>query len=153
VPASFQPILLVLIAMFVVQGGASLAKSLFPIVGAEGATTLRLFFASIILCSIWRPWRRKLSRRDLNSILVYGGALGLMNLTFYMAIARIPLGISVAIEYTGPLSVALFSSKRPLDFLWAALAVTGMFGSSRFYRNLSLSCRRSGLGSLYSLWS
>jgi inner membrane transporter RhtA len=119
-------ILSVLVAITSIQVGATLAKSIFPVVGAGGATALRLIFASLILCSVWRPWRKKLKRNELKSILVYGASLGAMNLTFYLALARIPLGIAVALEFTGPLTVALLASRRALDFVWAALAAAGI---------------------------
>lgn len=129
-PARLSPvalsILTVLVAMVSIQTGASLAKRLFPVVGAPGTTTLRLFFAALILGLIWRPWRGRLTRRELLAVVTYGASLGGMNLLFYLALERIPLGIAVAIEFTGPLAVALFASRKPLDFVWAALAVCGI---------------------------
>lgn len=122
----FGPIALILIAMISIQGGASLAKSLFPVLGASGATTLRLAFAALILVGVWRPWRRRLPKADLHLIILYGLALGAMNLTFYYSLERLPLGLAVALEFTGPLSIALFSSRRPIDFVWAVLAITGV---------------------------
>lgn len=115
-----------LIAMISIQGGAALAKQLFPLIGAEGTSVIRLVFAAAILCGIWRPWRTRLQGREWKSIFAYGAALGLMNLTFYISIARIPLGIAVALEFTGPLGVALLASRKPIDFLWAALATLGI---------------------------
>lgn len=122
----FLPILGLVAAMTSIQAGASLAKRLFPVAGPEGVTSLRLVLAAAILCAVWRPWRARLDRRALRAVALYGGALGLMNLTFYLALARLPLGLTVAIEFTGPLAVALYSSRRPLDLLWAALAVAGI---------------------------
>jgi inner membrane transporter RhtA len=119
-------VLAVLAAMSTIQGGASLAKGLFPAVGAQGATALRLAFAALILLVVWRPWRQKLTGRELRVVMVYGAALGVMNLTFYLALERIPLGIAVAIEFTGPLAVALLATRRALDFVWALLAVAGI---------------------------
>ena len=116
----------VLVAMVSIQGGASLAKRLFPLIGAQGATALRLFFAALLLLAFWRPWRKRLTRQELKAVVVYGAALGAMNLTFYLALERIPLGIAVAIEFTGPLAVAILSTRRPIDFLWALLAVAGI---------------------------
>lgn len=120
------PILGLLISMISIQFGASLAKGLFPIVGAYGATTLRLSIASIILLAIWRPWRFKFSRKTYISIIIYGISLGLMNMLFYISLERIPLGIAVALEFTGPLAVTLLHSRKPMDFLWAALAIVGL---------------------------
>lgn len=119
-------VLAVLVAMSSIQLGASLAKGLFPVLGAQGATALRLVFAALILLAVWRPWRTRVTGRELRVVMVYGAALGVMNLTFYMALSRIPLGIAVAIEFTGPLAVALLSTRRALDFVWALLAVAGI---------------------------
>ncbi len=119
-------VLVLLVAMSSIQTGASLAKGLFPVLGAQGTTALRLGFATLILLAVWRPWRQRLTRREMLAVGVYGAALGGMNLTFYLALARIPLGIAVAIEFTGPLAVALLSTRRALDFVWAALAVAGI---------------------------
>lgn len=119
-------VLAVLVAMSSIQLGASLAKGLFPVLGAQGATALRLVFAALLLLAVWRPWRTRLTGRELRVVMVYGAALGVMNLTFYMALSRIPLGIAVAIEFTGPLAVALLSTRRALDFVWALLAVAGI---------------------------
>lgn len=120
------PVGMLLIAMTSVQTGASLAKSLFPAVGAQGTTALRLVFASVLMVLILRPWRTRFTASSLRSVLVYGIALGGMNFLFYMAIRTIPLGIGVALEFTGPLAVALYHSRKATDFIWIALAVTGL---------------------------
>jgi|SRR6185312_9865596 len=120
------PIFFILIAMLSIQTGASLAKQLFPVVGAAGATALRLSFAAVILMAVFRPWRQRLSRSELLSVFIYGAALGGMNFLFYLALERIPLGITVALEFTGPLGVALFASRKPIDFFLAGLAALGI---------------------------
>ncbi|MET0611539.1 threonine/homoserine exporter RhtA [Pseudomonas caspiana] len=120
------PIGLLLIAMASIQTGASMAKTLFPVVGAQGTTSLRLIFASIILLLVLRPWRARLTARSLRTVVFYGIALGGMNFLFYMSLRSVPLGIAVALEFTGPLAVALFASRKALDFVWIALAVTGL---------------------------
>ncbi|WXL27476.1 threonine/homoserine exporter RhtA [Ectopseudomonas mendocina] len=121
------PILVLIVAMTSIQSGASLAKSLFPEVGASGTTALRLSLAAIILCAIMRPWRAKLTLQSCRSLVAYGLALGGMNLLFYLSLKTIPLGIAVALEFTGPLALALLSSRRLLDFVWIALAIFGIW--------------------------
>ena len=125
VPA-WLPILVILIAMISIQSGASLAKSLFPLVGAPGVTALRLALGTLILVVIFKPWRLRFAPEQRLPLLLYGLSLGAMNYLFYLSIQRIPLGVAVALEFTGPLAVALFGSRRPLDFVWVALAVLGL---------------------------
>lgn len=120
------PVGLLLIAMASIQSGASLAKSMFPIVGAQGTTTLRLIFASVIMLLILRPWRAKLTAKSLRTVVIYGIALGGMNFLFYMSLRSVPLGIAVALEFTGPLAVAIYASRRAIDFVWIGLAITGL---------------------------
>ena len=117
---------LLLIAMASIQSGASLAKSMFPVIGAQGTTTLRLIFASVIMLLLLRPWRAKFTEKSLRTVIIYGMALGGMNFLFYMSLRTVPLGIAVALEFTGPLAVAIYASRRAIDFLWIALAVTGL---------------------------
>lgn len=111
--------------MIFTQTGASFAKLLFPLVGANGATALRLTLAALVLVLVFRPWRHRLERKQWRAVLMYGGVMGAMNLFFYAALEHIPLGIAVALEFTGPLAVALFGARRPLDFAWIALALAG----------------------------
>lgn len=125
--STLLPVSLLLVAMASVQGGASLAKSLFPVIGAQGTTTLRLVFAAIILALLLRPWQARISRASLKPLILYGLALGGMNLMFYMSLRTIPLGIAVALEFTGPLAVALFASRRAIDFIWIGLAALGLW--------------------------
>mgnify|MGYP005685304197 CR=1 FL=1 len=120
------PVLVLILAMVSIQSGASLAKNLFPVAGAMGTSALRLFFAAIILGAIWKPWKSTFQKADLKELIFYGGSLGLMNLFFYLAIARIPLGIAVAIEFTGPLTITVLSSKKLLDYFWVLLASAGV---------------------------
>lgn len=124
--SSLIPVGLLIIAMASIQSGASLAKQLFPLVGAQGTTTLRLLFASAIMLLLLRPWRAKLDANSLRTVMVYGVSLGCMNLMFYLAVRTVPLGIAVALEFTGPLAVAIYASRRAVDFLWIGLAVFGL---------------------------
>lgn len=106
--------------------GTSFAKHLFPAVGAEGTTAYRIFFATLILMALWRPWRRRWSREDIGPLALYGLTLGAMNLLFYTSLKTIPFGLAIAIEFTGPLALALWTSRRASDLLWVALAVLGL---------------------------
>jgi inner membrane transporter RhtA len=124
--ANALPLLAVLGSVTALGIGTSLAKQLFPQVGSLGTTALRVGFSALILVLLWRPWRWPLSRADAGSLLQYGVALGFMNLLFYMSLRTIPFGVAVAIEFTGPLAVALFYSRKPIDFVWVALAVVGL---------------------------
>ncbi|MER2194414.1 EamA family transporter [Methylobacterium brachiatum] len=112
--------------MVSLQYGATIAKNLFPVVGAAGTSALRVGFSALILIAVWRPWRRSLARREAGWIALYGITLGVMNLLFYLAIARLPLGPAVAIEFAGPLAIALIASRRTTDFLWIGVAVAGL---------------------------
>jgi inner membrane transporter RhtA len=117
---------LLLISMVSYQCGASLAKHLFPQVGAQGATAYRLGFSALMLLIWRRPWRRLGNQRDWRALWGYGLSMGAMNLVFYMSLRTIPLGIAVALEFTGPLVLALLGSRRLLDFVWIALVVAGL---------------------------
>lgn len=121
------PVAVILIAMLSIQSGASLAKSLFPLVGAPGVTALRIVLGTAILVVIFKPWRLRIKKEQRLPLLFYGLSLGAMNYLFYLSIQTIPLGIAVALEFTGPLAVALFSSRRPVDFIWVVLAVLGLW--------------------------
>ncbi|MGW6449220.1 EamA family transporter [Lentzea sp. NPDC055074] len=119
------PTALVLAGIVSVQVGAAFAKQLFTVAGAAGTVTLRLVMAALVLVVIWRPSLR-LDRRTLLTVVVYGAVLAAMNLCFYAALARIPLGAAVTIEFLGPLAVAVAGSRRWLDAVWVLLAGTGV---------------------------
>ena len=119
------PTALVLLGIVSVQVGAAVAKQLFTVAGAAGTVTLRLVFAALVLLAIWRPSLR-IDRHTLVVVVSYGVVLGAMNLCFYAALERIPLGAAVTIEFLGPLAVAVAGSRRWLDGLWVLLAGAGV---------------------------
>ncbi|WP_310565429.1 DMT family transporter [Hydrogenophaga sp.] len=120
------PLLAVLGSVVALGLGTSFAKQLFPQVGSLGTTALRVGFSALLLLLIWRPWRWTTTRADLKSLVRYGVALGCMNLMFYQSLRTIPFGIAVAIEFSGPLAVACFTSRQRIDYLWIALAIAGL---------------------------
>lgn len=124
---AWMPVLVLIVSMLSIQSGASLAKSLFPLIGAPGVTALRLALGTLILVVIFKPWRLRFAKEQRLPLLLYGLSLGAMNYMFYLSIQRIPLGIAVALEFTGPLAVALFASRRAVDFIWVILAVLGLW--------------------------
>jgi inner membrane transporter RhtA len=126
------PTLLVLAAVSSVQLGGAFAKTLFDEIGPGGTAFLRVLFAALILAALWRPAVRGLSRAEWQLAIAYGFVLVAMNLTFYEALDRIPLGIAVTFEFVGPLGVAIVGSRRPLDLLWVALAAAGILLLSDF---------------------
>ena len=113
---------LVLAAAGSLQVGAAFAVTLFDELGPGGAAFLRLAFAAVVLWAIWRPRLEG----DLRIAGAFGVALGLMNWSIYESIDRIPLGVAVTIEFTGPLLVAVIGSRRPLDVVWVLLAAAGI---------------------------
>ena len=123
----YSSLCLLLVSMISIQCSASLAKTIFPLVGPEGTTALRLMVSAVILLVVVRPWRRKITRQAWKPIVLYGLSTGCMNMCFYQAISRIPLGVAVGLEFTGPMAVALLSSRRITDFLWIILAAAGLY--------------------------
>lgn len=118
--------LLVVGAVLSVQTGAAVAKHLFPLVGSAGAVLLRLTAAAVVLLVAVRPRVSRLDRSALLPALALGGVLGIMNLTFYASLTRLPLGPAVTIEFMGPLLLAVSRSRRVTDVGWALMAGLGV---------------------------
>jgi inner membrane transporter RhtA len=122
------PILALLGSMASIQLGAALAQSLFPAIGAQGTTALRVTMAALILLAIHRPSPRALDC----TIVLYGLSLGVMNLLFYLSLRTVPLGVAVAVEFTGPLALSALSHRGRLDILWLVLAAGGLIALAPF---------------------
>lgn len=117
---------LAILAIGAVQLGAALAKGLIATVGPAGTVLLRAGFAAAALLVVGRPRLRGHARGDYLLALLFGLTLAGMNLAFYSAIGRIPLGVAVTLEFVGPLGVAVAGSRRPLDLLWVGAAAVGI---------------------------
>jgi inner membrane transporter RhtA len=117
---------LVAVGAVSVQFGAAIATHLFGRVGPAGAVTLRLGFAAIALATLIRGRHLRARRRDLGVAAAFGVVLAAMNLSFYEAISRIPLGVAVTVEFAGPLAVTILGSRRRTDLVWAAMAGGGV---------------------------
>ncbi|HEX8847922.1 MAG TPA: EamA family transporter [Gemmatimonadaceae bacterium] len=124
--AVIPPIPAVLGAIVSVQGGAAVAKTLFPVFGATTTAGLRIGLSALMLLAAFRPALTKLTAAQWRVVVPFGIALGTMNAVFYLALARIPLGLAVTVEFLGPLSVAVLHSRRALDLLWVGLAAAGI---------------------------
>ncbi len=117
----------VVFSMISVTSGAALAKSLFAAIGPEGTTALRNGYGALMLLAFWRPWRSgRLTLTQWKAVALYGVSLGLMNLLFYSSLQYLPLGLAVAIEFIGPFTLALLTSRRLTDFVWLLLAMAGL---------------------------
>ncbi len=123
---SLPPTSLVLLSIGSTQLGAAIAKNLFETLSPTGVVLLRVGFAAIVLLLRWRPQLKGNIRSNYRPLILFGLSLALMNLSFYMAIERIPLGIAVTIEFIGPLGLAIANSRRVLDLLWSLLAAIGI---------------------------
>ena len=137
---------LVIGAIASLQFGAALAATLFATLGPAGIASLRLMFGAIVLCALRPPRLAGRSRGELALAGAFGLVLGAMNLSFYEAIDRIPLGIAVSIEFLGPLTVAVAGSRRPRDLVWVALAAAGILALTR-----GTSAPLDGLGIAFAL--
>jgi inner membrane transporter RhtA len=117
---------MVLVGIASVQLGAALATKLFVHLGPAGTVLLRVSFAAVVLCAIWRPSLRSHTSSELRLASLFGLSLAFMNLSFYEALDRIHLGVAVTLEFVGPLAVSLAGSRSRRDVVWALLAAAGV---------------------------
>jgi inner membrane transporter RhtA len=136
---------LVIGAVASVQLGAAVATTLFDELGPSGTVLLRTGFAAVILVAIWRPTVPERPSDALRDAVLLGLALAGMNLSFYAALDRIPLGIAVTLEFTGPFAVAVAASRRGGDLVWVVLAAAGILLLSPLRGSLD------GLGAAFAL--
>jgi inner membrane transporter RhtA len=123
---NIPPLPAVLGSILSVQIGAAVAKGLFPVLGAASTALIRIGLSAVILILVNRPDIRSLTKKQWFAVMPYGLCLGAMNLIFYLAIERVPLGIAVTLEFIGPLLLAVVTSKRKIDFLWILFAAGGI---------------------------
>ncbi len=123
---NIAPVPSVLLAIISVQSGAAIAKSLFPALGPATTALLRIGISALVLFIAFKPDLRKLNAVQWKAAMCYGLSLGAMNITFYYAITRIPIGLGVTLEFIGPLLLAVAGSKRAIDFVWVVLAAAGI---------------------------
>ncbi len=125
-PGSTPAITLVIAGLACQEVGASIAVLLFPEVGPLGMVMLRLVFSAIVLLLIARPRVRGHSRADWTAVALFGLVLALMNGLFYLALERLPLGVTVTIEVLGPLVLSIVAARRASAWLWAVVALAGV---------------------------
>jgi inner membrane transporter RhtA len=124
--AALPPVASILLAVFSVQGGATIAKGLFPVIGPAATTSVRIGLSALLLLAVFRPPVRRFTAAQWRAVVPYGVSIGVMNLIFYEALVRIPLGLAVTLEFVGPLGVAIAGSRRALDAVWIVLAAIGI---------------------------
>lgn len=123
---TINPVWLVLLGIASVQLGAAVAKDLFGRIDPTALVWLRLLTSTVILLLLARPRLRGRTRADWLVVVAFGTTLAVMNWAIYQAFARIPLGLAVAVEFSGPLVLAAVMSRRARDLLWVGLAGLGV---------------------------
>jgi inner membrane transporter RhtA len=123
---SLGPVALVVAGALSVQFGAAIAVMLMPRAGALGVVTLRLVLAALVLLVVCRPKLRGHSRADWSTVVAFGAVMAAMNVLFYQAVDRIPLGVAVTLEVLGPLALSVIVSRRLVNLVWAGLALAGV---------------------------
>ena len=159
-PGTTLPLLALLASMISLCVGTAFAKTLFPALGAEGAAFCRIAVGAMILVAWQRPWRWALDRQAIGRIAPYAAAVGLMNLSFYLSLQTLPLGLAIALELTGPLALAVALSRRATDVLWVGLAAVGLLillpfdrpGQALDATGVGFAFASGGFWVLYILW-
>lgn len=123
---SLPPVPAVLLAIISVQFGAAIAKTLFPTIGSAGTASMRIGISALILLLAFRPNLKTITAQQWKVVIPYGLSLGAMNLIYYLAIERIPIGLAVTLEFVGPLVLAIAGSKRLVDYCWVVIAAIGI---------------------------
>ncbi|CAM2936386.1 EamA family transporter [Acinetobacter celticus] len=126
--AQYIAVLYMVLSMISYQISASFAKQLFTVLDPLSVTILRLCFAAIIVCVMFRSWQifKRLPYLKWRDLLCYSTALCCMNVLFYMSLGKLPQGIAVGLEFIGPLGLALLSIQRRSDYIWVLLAIIGI---------------------------
>lgn len=126
--AQFIAVLYMVLSMISYQISASFAKQLFSVMDPLSVTILRLCFAAVIVCMMFRSWQvfKRLPFLKWRDLLCYSAALCVMNVLFYMSLGKLPQGIAVGLEFIGPLGLALLSIQRRSDYVWVLLAIAGI---------------------------
>ena len=120
------PILAAFIAIISIQIGAAFAKTIFPLVGAEGFASLRIGISAVLLFVLLKPYTLTLNKDNFIYLLEYGAIIGLMNVLIYKSFSYIPVGIAISIEVMGPLCVSILTSRNLLNWLWFMFALVGL---------------------------
>ena len=124
--STVPPVVLVIIGTLSIQFGGALAFTIFDDVGPAGTALLRLSLSAVLLLAVARPSLRGRSASDWRLVVIFGLTLGVMNLCFYEAVARLPLGVAVTIEFLGPITLAGALSRKPVQWLWVITAALGV---------------------------
>ncbi|MDQ0425651.1 MULTISPECIES: EamA family transporter [Cellulomonas] len=117
---------LVLVGSSSIQVSAALSSSLFATVGTLGVSGLRMAVAAVVLLALTRPSLRGRSPRAWRGVVLYGVAMAAMNVLFYAAVQRLPLGLAVTLEFLGPLTVAAAGVARRRELALPAGALVGV---------------------------
>lgn len=125
-PTATTAPLLVLASIVSVQFGGALAATLLPRVGVAGSVGLRLGVSAALLVAVTRPALHTRSRSDWATVVAYAAALTTMNLSFYAALERLPIGVAVTVEFIGPLVLSAAMSRSARDIVAVIAAAAGV---------------------------